>query len=273
VAAYLQIAWLLLGTQGLARGGEPSRRRWRSSWGWRSWRPRLGSAGPRGTPSPPAGCPVPGRRPRLPVRRLLHPAARTPTPIGRGFVKFALTMWAADQLAYFGLSFLPRREQELLTPLSAFDVVSTAIIGIALVAWLLEASASGRCIRGARAPARAAQACVYRISEAAARCGTSPRFSARSTRAWATCCPPATSTSRSTTRLGPPHVSVLRRRARRDPAAKPLGRGSPSTSAYSPAPPRNARGLPDPRGQPRGGAHRQRLGGLAGAPLLAGEKR
>ncbi len=171
VAAYLQIAWLLLGARGLARGEEPSRRAVALALGaavlagLASVAPALAGATaptPRGVRCLVAGVAY------LFAAFVLLPRGRS-APIGRDFARLALTLWAANQLAYFALSFLPRLEQEpVLAPLSAFDIVSTALIGIALVAWLLEGERERQvhAVELARRRERA-QACVYRISEAA----------------------------------------------------------------------------------------------------------
>jgi len=169
VAAYLQIAWLLLGARGLARGEAPGRRPVALA---------LGAAALLGLASVPpalAGATSPSPRGvRCLVAGLAYlfaafvvlPRGR-PAPIGRTLARLALTLWATNQLAYFGLSFVPRPEATLAL-LAALDVVSTALIGVALVAWLLEGERE-RQVHAAELAGRRerAQACVYRISEAA----------------------------------------------------------------------------------------------------------
>jgi len=171
VAAYLQVAWLVLGARGLARGEEPSRRT--VAWavgaavfaGLASVWPAL--AGARAPSAGGLRCLVAGVAYLLAAVVLLErgrPAART----GRNFARLALGAYAVDQFAYFGLSFLPRQAFEpVLTLLAAFDVVVTAVIGLALVAWLLEGEQE-RLVRAGEEGRRRerAQACVYRISEA-----------------------------------------------------------------------------------------------------------
>jgi two-component system cell cycle sensor histidine kinase/response regulator CckA len=171
VAAYLQVAWLLLGARGLARGEEPGRR----TAGWAvgaALVAGLASVWPAlaGVTAPSAGglrCLVAGVAYLFAAVVLLEqgrPAAR----IGRNFARLALGAYAVDQFAYFGLSFVRREAFEpLRMQLSAFDVVATAVIGLALVAWLLEDERE-RLLRAGEDGLRRgrAQACVYRISEA-----------------------------------------------------------------------------------------------------------
>jgi PAS domain S-box-containing protein len=171
VAAYLQIAWLLLGAWGLAREEESSRRTELLAVGiavvagLASVGPALARVG-----GPTAGgvrCLVAGAG-YLFAAAVLLGRGRPPALIGRQFARGALTLYALDQFAYFGLSFIPRAEQEpLLTLFAAFDVVATAVIGVALVAWLLEGERE-RQVHAAQLAQRRerAQACAYRISEA-----------------------------------------------------------------------------------------------------------
>ena len=172
VAAYLQVAFLLLGACGLARGEDPPRR---SAWlalalavlaGIASVAPALAH-----TTAPSAA----GVRSLVAGVAYLFAAAwilgrgASPASIGLRLARFALVLYAVDQLAYFSLSFLPRSRQEhLLTFLAAFDVVATAVIGLALVAWLLEGEREKQVQAAGLAQRRErAQACAYRISSAA----------------------------------------------------------------------------------------------------------
>jgi two-component system cell cycle sensor histidine kinase/response regulator CckA len=168
-AAYLQIAWLLLGVRGLARGEEPGRRTVSVALG-AAVVAGLASVGPAlaGATAPsPRGvrCLVAGLAYLFAASGLL-PWGGGPA-VGRNFARLALALWAANQLLYFGLSFFPRSEA-VHALLATFDVVSTAVIGLALVAWLLEGESERR-VRAVERSRRheRAQACVYRISEAA----------------------------------------------------------------------------------------------------------
>ncbi len=89
--------------------------------------------------------------------------------VGSTFAGLALVLYAADQLAYFGLSFGPRGGQVSRLPLlMTFDLLATAVLGLALVAWLLEGEREKQVHAADLARRRErAQACAYRISEAA----------------------------------------------------------------------------------------------------------
>jgi PAS domain S-box-containing protein len=172
VSSYLQVAWLLLGARGLVEGRDlPAR----------SVRTVVGAAviaglvsaplAVAGVTSPTPGglrCLVAGLAYLYAAAVLLgHRQARAET--GRTFARLALGLYAIDQFGYFGLSFVPRADQPLsLALLAVLDVVSTAVIGLALVAWLLEREGE-RQVHAAELARRheRAQACVYRISEAA----------------------------------------------------------------------------------------------------------
>src|SRR5512139_687483 len=169
IAAYLQIAWLLLGARGLARGEEPGRRTVSVALG-AAVVAGLASVGPAlaGATAPsPRGvrCLVAGLAYLFAASSLL-PRGGGPA-VGRSFARLALALWAANQFLYFGLTFLPR-SGAVYALLSTFDLVSTAVIGLALVAWLLEGESERR-VRAVELAGRdeRAQACVYRISEAA----------------------------------------------------------------------------------------------------------
>ena len=171
VAGYLQPAWLLLGAWGLARRADVSPR---------AARLLVGASALLGLASVPpalAGMTAPSA---VGVRCLLAGLAYAAAAVilalrrprvgaGSAFAAFALVLYAADQLAYFSLSFAPRGSQLMRLPLiMSFDVLATMVIGIALVAWLLEEERE-RLVHAVEAARRRerAQACVYRISEAA----------------------------------------------------------------------------------------------------------
>ena len=89
--------------------------------------------------------------------------------VGSTFAGLALVLYAADQLAYFALSFGARGSQLSRVPLlMTFDLLGTAVLGLALVAWLLEGEREKQVHAAELARRRErAQACAYRISEAA----------------------------------------------------------------------------------------------------------
>ncbi len=172
VAGYLQVAWLLLGTWGLARAaGVPAATR----------RLALAAAVVAGIAS--AGLALTGIRSPSPVglRCLVaglsylaaaaailawrQPAAR----LGRTFAGLALLVYAADQLAYFAIGFVePARQLQPLLVLMSFDLLATAVIGLALVAWPLEGERERqRQVAELARRRERAQACAYRVSEAA----------------------------------------------------------------------------------------------------------
>jgi len=171
VASYLQVVWLLLGAQGLATGADPPLRLVRravalgvsagvvSAWATLA---RVITA-----PSPFA------IRSLLAGLAYLFSAAlavrRQPgSSIGRAATRLALVLYAADQFAYCFVSFLSRPEQQVwIVMLTVFDTLATAVIGMALVAWLLEGERERQQRAGELAARRRrAQECVYRISEA-----------------------------------------------------------------------------------------------------------
>jgi hypothetical protein len=171
VAGYLQVAWLLLGVRGLAAGADVP-----SSWVARSLglaltlaiaSVALVLAGPTVPSAIGLRCLVAGVAYVSVAAAVL--ARRPPTRVGAAFAGGALLLYGADQLAYFGLGFLPPASQLRRLPLlMSFDLLATAVIGIALVAWLLEGERERQvhAVELARRRERA-QACVYRISEAA----------------------------------------------------------------------------------------------------------
>jgi GAF domain-containing protein len=170
IAGYLQIAWLLLGAWGLAWGKDvPQAGRRRATAG--AIVAGLGTTALAALPGPSplmlrclvagvaylAGAVVILARPQ-PVARL-----------GRTVAGLALFVYAADQLAYFGLGFVPHSGQlRPLLFLCSFDLLATALIGLALVAWPLEGERERQLQVAALARRRErAQACAYRVSEAA----------------------------------------------------------------------------------------------------------
>ena len=172
VASYLQVAWLLLGARGLAGEKEiPVATR----------RLALGLAIAAGVVS--AGLAVAGlRRPspvglRCLVAGLAYLTAaaailarrRPGARLGRTFAGVALVVYAVDQLAYFAIGFVPHGSQlQPLLVLMSFDLLATAVIGLALVAWPLEGEHERQRQVAELAQRRErAQACAYRVSEAA----------------------------------------------------------------------------------------------------------
>ena len=259
-----------VGPEDRRRGAAPHRERSPNGARWRRGSPRSG----RPLPAPAA------RRwwaRAAPSRR--SPAWRAPSPScgtvsrscsGRTFAGFALVLYGADQAAYFTLTFSPAGTQYARLPLlMSFDFLSTAVIGIALVSWLLQGERERLLQRWELARSREkAQDCVYRISEAArtvrdlpelfrlhprdpARGPARPELLHRALR------PP----------FGPARVPVLRRRARPDARAQAAGPGAHGVrAAHLPAAPRDAAGLREPAGAWRGRADRERLRRLAGGP-------
>ena len=172
VAGYLQVAWLLLGGLGLAKGKDVPARTVRlvlgaaAAAGLASVLPALaGIAAPSaiGLRCLVAGLAYMAAAAAILARR--RPLAR----VGSTFAGLALVLYAADQLAYFGLSFGPRGGQVSRLPLlMTFDLLATAVLGLALVAWLLEREREKQVHAADVARRRErAQACAYRISEAA----------------------------------------------------------------------------------------------------------
>ena len=170
-ASYLQVAWLLLGVHGLAVGAGPPLRLVRgavavalaagvaSAWAT--------LAHVLATPSPVAvRCLLAGLAyvfaAALSLRRQAAPS------IGRTLTRLALVLYAGDQFVYSFVTFLPMPEQQVwIVLLTVFDVLATALIGVALVAWLLEGERERQRRSGdLAARRRRAQECVYRISEA-----------------------------------------------------------------------------------------------------------
>ena len=171
VAGYLHVAWLLIGALGLATGADVPASRIRLA---------LGVAVGLGLASlvpVPAAWALPSA---LGLRCLVAGLAYSATAVavfarrrpgarvGSSFAGLALLLYGADQLAYFALGFVPPAQQIGRLPLlMTFDLLATAVLGLALVVWLLERE-SERKVRAAELARRRerAQACVYRISEA-----------------------------------------------------------------------------------------------------------
>ncbi len=180
VASYLQIAWLLLGAWELGSDRDAPR----STVRW-----ALGAAVAVGVVSVASQLYVPGGAAPFRLRCLVAAVAylggvatimlrsRAPS-LGRGFTGLALLLYAADQSAYFVLSFRTRGEQVQTLPLlMAFDLVATAGIGLALVVWLLEGERARVERAGELAERRErVQACVYAIAIAARRVRDLPQL-------------------------------------------------------------------------------------------------
>ncbi len=251
VAGFLQVAWLLLGARGLARDEEVPAGTVRLV--------LLAAVVGAALSLLPAlvGLTVPSAVGlRCLVAGLAYIAAsvgilaRRPTParVGGTFAGFALLLYAVDQLAYFALSFVPRGGQIGLLPLlMTFDLLATAVIGLALVAWLLEGERERQvhAVELARRRERA-QACVYRISEAARTVWDLPALFRSIHESLGDVLPARNFyIALHDGVLGPAELPVLRRRARLDPgpeAARP--RPHRVRPADAPAPPGDARGLP-----------------------------
>ncbi|HYN03202.1 MAG TPA: PAS domain S-box protein [Vicinamibacteria bacterium] len=172
VAGYLQVAWLLLGAWGLARAEDPPARTVRVALGLAMAAGTLsvGLVLARITAPSATGvrCFVAGGAYLVAAAAILvrrRPLAR----VGSTFAGVALGLYAADQLAYFALGFVPPGRQLGRLPfLMTFDILATAVLGLALVAWLLEGEREKQVHAAELARRRErAQAGAYRISEAA----------------------------------------------------------------------------------------------------------
>ena len=274
VAAYLQIAWLLLGASGLARGrtcppdgaggGRGHRRR-----------PGVGRPALAGPPDRLRGRALPGGRLRVPLAARRPSGRRRPPALVGGNSPGALVLYAVDQFAYFGLSFVPR-EPARAAP-AVHDVRRPRDRGhrdrprgLAPRGRARAAGPRG----GARAAARAGAG--LRLSDLGGhpdRMGPAgavpldPREPGRrAARAELLHRPPRPD-------VGPGELPVLLRRARHDPGPEAARAGPDGVRpAHRPAPAGDARGLPGSRRARRGRAHRQRLRGLAGG-AAAGARR
>ncbi len=170
-AGYLQVVWLLLGAWGLARGEDPPARTVRLSLGLAAAAGTMSVALVLARMTAPSAiglrCLVAGVAYLAAAAAILsrrRPLAR----VGGTFAGLALALYAADQLAYFGLSFGSRESQLARIPLvMTFDLLATTVLGLALVAWLLEGEREQQVHAAQLARRRErAQACAYRISEA-----------------------------------------------------------------------------------------------------------
>jgi PAS domain S-box-containing protein len=170
-AGYLQVTWLLLGAWGLAGGVAVPPARVRLALATAVALAVASSAFALAGPSRPsavglrclvAGVAYVGAAAAILARR------RTLARVGGAFAGLALLLYGADQLAYFALEFVPPVAQVRRLPLvMSFDILATAVIGLALIAWLLEKERELQVqnVELARRHERA-QRCVYRISEA-----------------------------------------------------------------------------------------------------------
>jgi len=172
VAAYLQIAWLLLGAWGLAGGRDvpAAMRRFALAGAVAAGLASTGFALAGLSRPSPVGlrCLVAGLAYLAAAVAILarrQPGAR----LGRTFAGLALLVYAADQLAYFAIGFVPQdRQLQPLLVLMSFDLLATAVIGLALVAWPLEGERERqRQVADLARRRERAQACAYRVSEAA----------------------------------------------------------------------------------------------------------
>jgi two-component system cell cycle sensor histidine kinase/response regulator CckA len=172
VPGYLHIGWLLLGTRGLAFPGEVPPP-------WR--RGLLLAAVAAGVASSIVLASGPSSPWAISLRSgvaavayvtaalLIVRRARPQSGVGPRFATLALLGYAADQLSYFVLGFATRSEQIGRLPfLVSFDLVAQAVLGLALVTWLIENERSDlvQAVETTRRKERA-QECLYRISEAA----------------------------------------------------------------------------------------------------------
>jgi two-component system cell cycle sensor histidine kinase/response regulator CckA len=170
VAGHLQIVWLVLGTSGLALGREVPRRVAVTALAAAALLGlgTVASGGVGGLSAFGVRCLVAGLAYFATAVALLW-SGRASGGIGRRFMGVSLVAWAANQLTYAGLGFLPSSWQVgALTLLGSFDLLAQAAIGLALVTWLLEGEREdlARAVEVTQGQARV-QACVYRISEAA----------------------------------------------------------------------------------------------------------
>ena len=172
VAAYLQVAWLLLGARGLAGEKEipAATRRLALAAAIAAGLASTGLAAAGMSRPSPVGvrCLVAGLAYLAAAAAILarrQPGAR----LGRTFAGLALVVYAADQLAYFAIGFVPQgRQLQPLLVLMSFDLLATAVIGLALVAWPLEGEHERqRQVADLARRRERAQACAYRVSEAA----------------------------------------------------------------------------------------------------------
>jgi PAS domain S-box-containing protein len=98
---------------------------------------------------------------------ILWSAGSRPATFGRRFMGIALAGYGLEQIAYFLLSLRSGAAQGYVL-VGTFDLVAQAFLALAVVVWLLEDERE-RVVRAVSETQRRqkAQACVYRISEAA----------------------------------------------------------------------------------------------------------
>lgn len=180
VAGYLHIAWLLLGVIELARDSR-LRQGWVLGASASAVVAGLVSAGPAliGIPTPwvLGGRSLVAGAAYVAAAVLLLPRLGRPG-MGRLFSGFALLLYAADQFAYATLGLYTRARQTSTVPLvMSFDLVATAVIGLALVTWLLEGERE-RLRRASEIERRRerAQAGIYGISGATRRLASLPEL-------------------------------------------------------------------------------------------------
>ncbi|MFN8091568.1 MAG: PAS domain-containing protein [Vicinamibacteria bacterium] len=171
LAGYLQVAWLLLGAWGLSRGVDLPARAVRTALAMAV------IAGLASVPPALAGATRPsmvGLRCGLAAFAFAAAAVALvrrsePLALGPAFAGLALGLYAADQGVYFVLGFVPAAMQLTRLPIVlAFDLLATAVAGVALVTWLLQVERERLRLAWELARGRErAQERVYRISEAA----------------------------------------------------------------------------------------------------------
>jgi PAS domain S-box-containing protein len=176
VAGYLQVVWLLLGTWEIASGHEVPQRRVRLLL-------TLGLLAGVLSALSLVVVEVP-ERPLLRVgvrslvaavayvvatAALLQPTGRRPRTFGRRLMALALIGYGVNQSAYFLLTVGTGPMPIVgLATVGMFDLLAQALLALAIVIWLLEDErADALAAVGERERRERAQACVYRISDAA----------------------------------------------------------------------------------------------------------
>jgi hypothetical protein len=176
VAGYLQVVWLLLGTWEIASGHEVPQRRVRLLL-------TLGLLAGVLSALSLVVVEVP-ERPLLRVgvrslvaavayvvatAALLQPTGRRPRTFGRRLMALALIGYSVNQSAYFLLTVVAGPMPIVgLATVGMFDLLAQALLALAIVIWLLEDErADALAAVGERERRERAQACVYRISDAA----------------------------------------------------------------------------------------------------------
>jgi PAS domain S-box-containing protein len=176
VAGYAQIFWLLLGTWELAGRRDASRRLSQAAFalavlvGVTSvfvFAPDPASAGRRELLRLSVRWSIAGTAYLAGAVAILWSAGSRPATFGRRFMGIALGGYGLEQFAYVALS-LGSGAVRGYVLVGTFDIVAQAFLALAVVVWLLEDERE-RVIRAIRETHRRqrAQACVYRISEAA----------------------------------------------------------------------------------------------------------